>query len=426
MQFFLFFILFVILIIDYKKAIIIYAPLKLFFLGGIKLFLNLPFDAIFSTIAVLMFFAKNKNLHYKEYPIGSILPLLLCTSLLGAIFPSFHISNFLNDFFGVYLYALVFYISIKEERYFRVALRWCALFSIVICINGIIEYLTDVNYLRTIQQSMATDGTYFSENALERFGITHRVCSCIPHSIGFGVVCASFMHLFLFHIFSKNKDNNKIPISIAIFFVFIGVILSGSRSPLLGLSCMLAPYFISKSIITMKNIVIAMTFIVVVYYYAGDYISNMFLSLIDTDIAEEASGSDLDMRLIQFELALNIWLDNFLFGIGQGVSLETIDASGLIRGAESVWLQTLIRKGTIGMIALFILYASLIKHIIKTDNNKKFALSFIIGWLVIYSVTSLPGISDFFGMMIIFLIMRFDNTKFDLKANDTIYNNTRI
>lgn len=147
--------------------------------------------------------------------------------------------------------------------------------------------------------------------------------------------------------------------------------------------------------------------IIIAYYYAGEFIVKMFLSMINENEAMEASGSGFEMRQTQFELTMMVWSQNPIFGHGH-VELELIDRTGMLRGAESLWFQLLIRRGIVGFIGYILFYIFIIRDIIKTQNERMFKLAFWIGWIIINSVTSLPGITDFLALMILTLMYKFE------------------
>lgn len=407
MQYIFFIFFLVILLHDIRKGVLIYAPFKLFFLSGIKLFNPFSFDAVISIVAVFLYFTKYYNhLKIKKIPWKHAILAGIVFSIVNGFFPDLS-GGVLWSIFTVYLYAVIYFDSISSKDNLKIAVYSIILFALVMCVNGGIEYVNGINYLREIQQSIATENTYFSENALERFGITHRVCSCIPHSIGYGTVCACFLFLIIYIIYYTNIHLNLSITIVSLFLLFSGIVLSASRSPLLGLAVMLLPFALSKKMFEIKNIILFSMLMIIAYYYAGEFIVKMFLSMINENEAMEASGSGFEMRQTQFELTMMVWSQNPIFGHGH-VELELIDRTGMLRGAESLWFQLLIRRGIVGFIGYILFYVFIFMDIIKTQNERMFKLAFWIGWIIINSVTSLPGITDFLALMILTLMYKFE------------------
>lgn len=197
-----FFIIFLcILVHDVRKGVLIYAPFKLFFLSGIKLLGPYSFDAAISILAVSIYFIKYYgHLKIKKMPWTQAIITGIVFSIINGLFPELT-GGVLWSSFTVFMYAVIYFDSINTKDNLKIAVYSIILFTIIMCVNGVIEYVMGTNFLREIQQSIATENTYFSENAVERFGITHRVCSCIPHSIGYGTVCACFLFFnYLYYI----------------------------------------------------------------------------------------------------------------------------------------------------------------------------------------------------------------------------------
>ena len=391
MQYVFFIIFLCILVHDVRKGVLIYAPFKLFFLSGIKLLGSFSFDAVISIVAVSIYIIKyHEHLKIKKIPWTQAIIAGIVFSIINGLFP---------ELTGGVI---------------------CSSFT-VMCVNGVIEYVIGTNFLREIQQSIATEGTYFSENTIERFGITHRVCSCIPHSIGYGTVCACFLFLIIYIIYYTNIHLNLFITIVSLFLLFSGIVLSASRSPLLGLAIMLLPFALSKKMFEIKNIIFFSLLMIIAYYYAGEFIVKMFLSMVNENEAMEASGSGIEMRQTQYELTMMVWSQNPIFGHGH-VELEQIDRSGMLRGAESLWFQLLIRRGIVGFIGYILFYCFIIRDIIKTQNERMFKLAFWTGWIIINSVTSLPGITDFLALMILSLMYKFEYLGYIKRKTKKIYN----
>jgi len=403
----LFIIFFSILTYDLRKGILLYAPFKLFFLSGIKLFESFSFDVVISILAVSMYFIKNyEHLRKTKTPWIYAILIVIIISIINGIFPEKN-GYVLWSIFTVYMYAVIYFDSMNSKDNLKIAVYSIILFALIMCINGVIEYVMGINFLREIQQSMATEGTYFSENSLERFGITHRVCSCIPHAIGYGTVCVCFLYLILYIRYNTNMQLSLFLTILSLSLLFSGIVLSASRSPLLGLAIMLIPFFISKNILKIKNIILFSLLIIVAYYYAGEFLVKMFLSIVDENTAMEASGSGIEMRQSQYELTMMIWSQNPIFGHGQ-IALEQIDKTGMLRGAESLWFQLLLRRGIVGFVGFALFYFLVFRDIIRTQKERKFKLFFWISWIVINTVTSLPGITDFFALMILGILYKLE------------------
>ena len=174
---------------------------------------------------------------------------------------------------------------------------------------------------------------------------------------------------------------------------------------------MALPFVISKDTIKLRNLLLLCLMVSVAVYYAGDFLLQMFLSMISEDKAIEARGSGYEIRQNQFNLTMLIWSRNPLLGYG-GTALEEIDRTGMLRGAESLWFQVLIRRGIIGFIGYILFYFFVFLDIFQTQKERFYKLSFWSGWIIINTVTSLPGLTDFLALMVLSLMYKLEH--FDL------------
>lgn len=411
MQYIFFIIFLSLLAFDLRKGIIIYAPFKLFFLLGIKIIGSVSFDACFSIIAVFSYIATyHAHLRNCKIPWRRGLLIGIVLSVVNGVLPELN-GPVIWRVFTIFLYTVIFYDSINSRSNFKLAIYCIILFVLLICINGVIEYQVGVNYLREIQQSISEKNTYFSDNAIERFGITHRVCSCIPHAIGFGTVCACLFLLFFYIIYETTFHIDIVIIGILLVLLGTGIVLSASRSPLLGMAVMAIPFVINKDVLNMKNFIIVGLLFLVAVYFVGDFLYLMFISMVNEDVGLEARGSALEMRETQLELTMMLWSHNPIFGNGN-IVLEQIDRSGMLRGAESLWFQLLIRRGLVGFVGYILFFFSIFVDIYHTQKERVFKMFFWSGWIVINTVTSLPGLTDFFALMILSLMYKLEEFGF--------------
>lgn len=407
MLYVLFIIFFALLAYDIRKGILIYAPFKLFFLPSIKLFGPFPFDVICSIVAVILYYARyHGHLKRRKIPWEYAIITGVVFAIVNGCVPEFN-GGVLWSVFTLFLYAVIYFDSINSKNNLNFAIYSIIAFGLIMCVNGLIEYLTGTNFLREFQISTSVKGAYFSENDIERFGISHRVCSCMPHAICFGVVCVYFFFFIFYVIYSTKVKINMIIACISLLLLAVGIILSASRSPLLGMVVVALPFFVSKESFKLKNIMLISLIVLLAIYFAGDFLIQMFESMVYEDKAMEARGSGVEMRQTQFELTMMIWSQNPIFGHGH-VALEQIDRSGLLRGAESLWFQLLIRRGIVGFISFILVYFFVFWDIVRTQKERIFKLCFWGSWIVINTVTSLPGLSDFLALMILCLMYKIE------------------
>ena len=195
----------------------------------------------------------------------------------------------------------------------------------------------------------------------------------------------------------------------------IGIISSGSRTPLIGLAIMIFPLIKSYNKISLKQKTIIAIIVLAFLGLFGTYVMEMIGSIINPD-SSSVEGSNAMGRLEQFVYSWHLVQNRLWLGYGNVdlMDMNNFDYSRLY-GAESIWLVLLLQKGLIGVGAYIYFYYDVLKHLPK---NKIILISFIIGWLFIDSATSLMGINMFLPIMIISLLYRLDSVPSFLKKSN--------
>lgn len=181
--------------------------------------------------------------------------------------------------------------------------------------------------------------------------------------------------------------------------------MSNSKTPMAGLLFFIFAFFTLKQVVNFKTIVILFIIITIILVYAPNYLNNI-IALFDSDVAEEAGGSNVAMRTRQFEVALNMFYNNPLFGNGVG-SISTMMKIGNnadLLGSESSWLKILPERGIMGVIAYITLYVQMYKRWKVVMHNREI-LFFLFGLLTMETAT---GFMDFtlYGSILV-LIYRY-------------------
>ncbi len=384
-----------ILFYDVRKGIIIYAPFKLFFIPGYILIGKTEFDVAFSIIAFVAYlgvYGLDKRMKV-PWLIGLLVGMIayICNSL----YPLFHPLIALHETFSVYLYAIIYFASIQTKIHVELAIKSVVLLCILLIGNGIIEYLSGMNILGDFQKIYLGKGVFISKKDIVRLGI-HTTRSFIPHAIGFGVVCACLFFFFL--IYSKTKKRIGLFNFSLLAMTLVGVIISGSRTPLLGLGIMILPILINDSFLTLRNVFVFLILIVSIYIFSGLYAYDMVMTLFD-DSNNMVGGSSFEMRKTQFDYSIYYWLQKPVWGWGASAQVLEFGDKSEILGGESVWFTLMMKRGIVGMASYIFLYLSIfwsVRHL----KIRKIIFVFMIGWLAIATGTNLPGINFFFPLMI--------------------------
>lgn len=391
---------------DFRKGVVIYAPFKFFFYEGFKLGPT-SFDIVLSCVVCAIFLAKRRKIITEKFPWKMSFLILLISGVIFSFYPSLYIGELLRQVFCIYGYGFVFFYCLSDKSTVNTFLKSCTLFAILLAGNGFFQLITDQNLLGNFHDSFYN--AEFKDNDLVRFGNFSRVRSFCSHSISYGVECVVFFITFLYMYFVYKKEYFAKYMYYAMFFCVIGIITSGSRTPLLGIAIMVLPIITKMRRISGKQKLIVILAIICFCMLFGPYVIEMINSIINPD-KTSVEGSNTTGRLEQFAYSIYLVQNNWLLGYGNVniMDMKNFDY-GILYGAESIWMVTLLQKGIIGIIAYAYFYVNVFKHL--PLNNKVIFVFFILGWLLIDSATSLMGINMFLPIMIISLLYKLGNRK---------------
>ena len=403
---------------DFRKGVVIYAPFKFFFYEGFKLGPT-SFDIALSTVVCAIFFINKRKLIIENFPWKKSFWILLISGVIFSFYPSFSIGEFLRQVFCIYGYGFVFFHSLSDKSITNTFLKSCTLFAILLAGNGFFQLVTDQNLLGNFHDSFYN--AEFTDNSLVRFGNFSRIRSFCSHSISYGVECVVFLITFLYMYFCYKKEYFAKSMYFAIFFCVIGIITSGSRTPLLGVAIMILPLVTKLSRISGRQKLIVFLTIICFCALFGSYVTEMINSIINPD-KTSVEGSNTTGRLEQFTYSIYLVQNNWLLGYGNVniMDMKSFDYS-ILYGAESIWMVTILQKGIIGILAYAYFYVDVFKHLPK--NNKILFVFLVLGWLLIDSATSLMGINMFLPIMIMSLLYRLGTNNSLIKYDSFKYNN---
>ena len=398
---FAFWALFVML--DFKKAVLCYAPFKMLFYYDVRLTASLPFDmAIMLLIAICFYFKRFK---YSSIPFpfkkGYIVYGIIYS--IGCIIPVFMANKIPATIISILLYSYIYYQCLKSMRDVRIAAITYMLFSIFLVANGIYELMTEscpvadwINSMPYIDKEHAWDTNF----EFLRFGLP-RIKSFMPFSISYGVACTIMFAIPYCLMFSGLKDRPVIRLSIiTMCFLLVGIVTAGSRTPILGL-LVLAAYLIwdKETLRKHKKKIIVSCILIGVFMWP--YIYANILSIIDPKMAEEVSGSSIEMRNGQYAIAWNYMMQSPIIGLGKNTEITDVE----FFGGESVWLPLMINNGIVGIFGYVYFYCSIVKS--TKSPNSKFLHIVTASWLLIRTATSLMGIGDATYLTIYMLLYRY-------------------
>lgn len=409
----LFVFIFILLLIDFKKGVLLYAPLKLFFNINVRFGIT-TFDFAMSTLIFILFILNRKKLYHDKFPLSKYFIIYAIGYTITCIYPDYSLNFIPRIVIMVLLFSYVYYYCLKTVDDVKFAIMSYSVFAIVMCFNGLLEPLFNINPLDSFLQSVSnTSNSIFIDNTLVRMGQV-RYRSFIPHAISYGVACCIILYIVLWR-FLIIKDNVKVKFItlLSICLLISGIFICGSRTPILGLLPIIFIIFNKKYINKkVRNRIICL--VIIIIFIRGDYFIYTLESLLNPKVAEEAGGSSMDVRLVQFSLALNWMLENPMFG--KGMQFDAFSVNTDILGAESVWFPLMMNNGLIGVFSYAVIYWGCYKKF-SLSSGKLFLLLFSLGWLIMRSATSLIGVTDAQFFTCMFIIYRFYEIKKQTKCS---------
>ena len=273
---------------------------------------------------------------------------------------------------------------------------------------GMLEYVIQENPIIDYQKAMSPngmEGMVFGDGH-ERLG-SIRCQSLSAISISYGAYCILWICFAI--IYSKYYERLITPTIMYSFIVLciIGAFSSGSKSPFILLISFLGLYVImAKGHKLFKTVIISSVFIIVVVFSA--FLEDFYMMIVDSSQSSTA-GSDIPMRLMQVA-AVGDLLDkhSWLFGLGARGVMKAQILNPAVLGAESVWLQLGLEQGLLGCVAYIVMMVSLALYgrMNMSDNQFRILIVFIISWVLLNTVTSLPGIDLSFFLCLCFVFIK--------------------
>ena len=196
---------------------------------------------------------------------------------------------------------------------------------------------------------------------------------------------------------NRIRINNLLRLYIFVISL-MAVITSGARSAMM-FACLFVLSYVFNYKGKYKNIF--RVGIVILAFFSIGLLTSLFTTIFDDSI----SGSSFEQRQLQFAAAFAVIQNAPIFGFGikglQSIRLMGIDD---LLGAESIWLQQLVFYGLFGVLSQIILYYSCYRYAKLQNSRDKSAIFMLIGWIVFSTMTSSPGLSEAYFIMIFFLL----------------------
>mgnify|MGYP003990762295 FL=1 len=288
----------------------------------------------------------------------------MVTFLNNPLAVSGYISFMLETIFPVFM----IWVAFKDSDSLLKLIKMTVSVYVIMALYGVIAYWYGGNpLLELINTEDSPRRLLFTYNENERGGVLGRAQSIFSHPLHLGYL-SSIMAVMVFGIQKAFRPFSTIAYWLVLFILLVSIMLASSRSPILFLIISIIVYTAYSGLINALKI-FAFTFLGLVLVISSGIYESVFGNYLEliVSIFEELSGkesgfggSDLDMRLSQLAIALNVFLERPLFGHGMSyirILLENHLAPGLLE-AESFAFK-MIDVGVVGMFGYLLLYVKI-------------------------------------------------------------------
>ncbi len=356
----------------------------------------------------IFFYIITHKIKWREFPLYKPFVFLLITYII-AIFVSplgpLRCLTGVIDLILSYLVVIMFYFEFKNYRDIKFIYKSFAAVAVIMLGYGIMEFLLQQNPIidkvyQTVPLSLLKGKLY---PTLQRFG-TIRCQSFMTISISYGGLCTLWIAFLLLTEKYARKYLGTILYWGIIAVSLFGLLSSGSRSPFVYFALVIFPYFLRNNFGTKTRIIAVFACLIGLVVFADSMIA-----LIESlGSNSDTSGSNVDMRVDQLAATIMV-IDQYpIFGLGYNGYSVGHDMNSDILGAESIWLQTLLSYGLLGVVRTCYMYMTMIKVLRRATppKMKMAATFFVLGWVAFCSFTSSPGMSDVYFLIILIAIIK--------------------
>lgn len=201
-----------------------------------------------------------------------------------------------------------------------------------------------LDYLRSSGIDIPQQGAHYVRYGFYRSQSLTVWTSIMAIASGLGAV-------FLAYSFFEKILKPSILLYVVWAFCLIGVFISGTRSAML-VTAISAMCFL-KRLINIKYIIILSVVGYVALMLTGDFFSEVADSFVNSD---EAGGSSVEQRGLQFLVAYRYWMNAPIFGNGlEFTNILVAQDIGLL-GAESIVFRLMLDRGLVGAFSFVFLY----------------------------------------------------------------------
>ena len=284
----------------------------------------------------------------------------------------------------------------SPDKFVKTFIKTAYVFGLIVSLYSLYEAITRSNPYIDIVNSMKAYSLDYVVTEI-RFGIKRTQSVFSMHTTNGAVSLLLFC--FLLDSYLKGYIKNKFTVIVICLLAF-STFSCGSRATILGL-IISSIMFYNHKWLNPKYLVPIFIILFLLLFFENQYFIDIYNSFINTD---KVSGSNTEMRQMQYELAVYYMEKSFWFGNGVTYTAEYARVYNEdLLGAESLWFPIMIEQGFVGIMSYIVYFFSVIIYCFKNKNR---AVSFlIIGVLVANTLSSLPNFQVTYVFMYIYILI---------------------
>lgn len=357
----------------------------------------------------------NKSIRY----VVSLVAFYLLIAFLSSEMPLEEqldsIKHFIYYSFNILLAAS----CLNRKREFVCMFHWVILLIIISGIYGIYTYVIQYNpfaeFVLLTQAQFEDQGLGSDDLENERGFLQGRISGLTVHPLMYGGVLVICFFLLLSYFKNVTNKWGKAFLYLLFSYILVLIVLTGSRSILIGLFFGLFYYLFKQypqKLIKCSLLGIAL-FMIFGVTIEDEFIRSVLFFWEEND---EIQGSSASMRIDQIRAAFDVISDDFeslLFGLGRGWTALYGQKNGNIppfHGFEGIFIFSLVEFGVFGTIiyilVLFVQIYKLNMKIIANTQTKLLINVFLFSGFIIFVFTG-HAYGQWLYLVFAFMMMRY-------------------
>ena len=358
-----------------------------------------------------------KSIHY----VAGIVLFYILIAFFGTIMPITEQFNDIKRFIFYSFNILLAASCLHNRREFHCIYNFVIVLIIFSGIYGIYTYVIQSNPFAELviatydifeEQGMGVD--FLETNRGFLYG---RISGLTVHPLLYGGLLVLCFFLLLSYYKGMASKMRKAILILVLSFCLLLIILTGSRSILIGLLCGIFYYFIK--IYPQKVLRYAMLGFILFMAFGltieDEYIRSILFFWEEHD---EIKGSSKSMRIDQILAAIDIISDDFqslLFGFGRGWITLYLSKFGNVppfQGFEGLFISSFVEYGLLGtilyLLAVFVPLYRLNYGFVKKSQERTLNMAFLLSGFTIYVFTG-HSYGQWLYLVLAFLMIRYSS-----------------